>query len=170
MKSANNIIISLGKPVTAPVLVPVVHKSTPACIDSPFMVNGECYRVTAMAFDTPHSAVFVDDIESIDVPKLGKALGTHALFPKGASIVFIQMMDKANLKARVWQYGKGEARFSYEAIGVAGTAAMMLQKTFEDKINVSMSGNIFTVHRNRNGGTINLSGPSELIGFDKGSA
>ena len=138
MQTANNITVSLGKPVTIPVLVPVEHKSTPTCINDPFMVNGECYRVTAMSFGTPHGAVFVDDVDKIDVPTLGFALGTHALFPKGASIVFIQVIDKENLKARLWQRGKGEASFTPEAACVAGTAARMLQKTFKDEIDVSI--------------------------------
>lgn len=153
MVKINDKIISMGSPITAPVLVPVEHKSTPTCINDPFMVDGKCYPVTAMSFGTPHGAVFVDDVDSVDVPALGSALGTHPLFPKGASIVFIQVLgkalDKGDLKARVWQHGAGETDFAPEAVCVAGTAAMMLQKILLSKVNVHMGKGRYCVSWDR---------------------
>ena len=150
MKIINNVAsenrtISLGRPVTAPCLIPVIHASTPNCVSNPFMVDGECYRVTALSFDSPHGVIIVDDVDSVDVPALGLSLGTHPLFPKGANIVFIQMLDKETLKARLWQLDEGEIPFTSEAVCVAGTAAMMLQKILTGKANVIMGGNEFQV-------------------------
>ena len=162
MLSTNNATISLGKPVTAPALIPVEHKSTPACINSPFMVDGECCRVTALSFGAPHGVMFVDDVDLVDVVALGSALGTHALFPKGASIVFVQMLDMENLKARLWQRDKGEAAFTPEAACAAGVAAMMCQKILLGKAIVSMRGNSFHVKWDRCGGVM-LTGPADLL-------
>lgn len=159
MRTINNVPVSLGKPITAPVLVPVIHKSTPTCINDPFMVNGECYKVTAISFGTPHGAVLTDDVDSVDVPKLGAALGTHALFPEGASIVFIQMIDTKKLKARLWQRGEGEIEFTAEAAGIAGTAAMMLQKVLGDETDVFMGKNKFRVKWEKGGGDVYITGP-----------
>lgn len=163
MQTTNITTISIGKPVTAPVLVPVEHKSTPTCISDPFMVDGECYKVTAMSFGSPHGAVLVDNVDGVDVPALGSKIGTHILFPKGASIVFIQMLDKENLTARLWQRDKGETSFTPEAACVAGTAAMMLQKVLGHKANVSMGGNTFQVKWDRGGGDVSLTGPSDVL-------
>ncbi len=149
-------VISLGKPITAPALVPVEHKATPFCICDPFMVNGICHKVTAISFGTPHGAVLVDDVDGVDVPSLGAALGTHTLFPSGASIVFFQMTDKENLKARLWERGGGENDFTPEAAGVAGTVSMMLQKAVGNKVNVHMGGNTCAVEWNRGGGEVCL--------------
>ena len=163
MKTINSATISLGALITAPVLVPVEHKSTPSCINDPFMANGEWYKVTAMSFGTPHGAVFVDDVDSVDVPILGSALGTHPLFPEGASIVFIQMLDKENLKVRLWQRNEGETAFTPEAACVAGTAAMMLQKVLGSTAAVHMHGNTFYVKWSRGGGDVSLTGPAYMI-------
>ncbi len=84
MKKSSTITVSFAEPVTAPVLVPVKHNATPACINDTFMVNGTPYGVTAMSLGSPHAAVLVDDVDSVDVPALGSALGSHVLFPKGA--------------------------------------------------------------------------------------
>ena len=157
MFTTNDVTISLGKPVTVPVLIPVQHTSTPTCIAQPFMINGECHKVTALSFGTPHGAVFVDDLNGTDVPSLGHALGTHVLFPEGASIVFIQMQDKESLKARLWQRDEGELPFSPEAACVAGTAAMMCQKVLFNEANVTMGGNTFRMKWDRIGDGVTLS-------------
>lgn len=162
MKLMSNVTVSLGKPITAPVLIPVSHKSTPMCISDPFMVDGECYRVTALSFGTPHGAVIVDDVDSVDVSAIGAALGTHALFPEGASIVFIQVIDRENVRARLWQRDEGETAYTLEAIGVAGVASMMLHRAIMHSVNVSMGGNTFEVEWDRIEGA-KITGPSELL-------
>ena len=163
MLSTNNVTISLGNPVTVPFLVPVEHKSAPACISDPFMVGARCFRVTAMSFGNPHGAVFVDDLENVDVSELGLALGTHALFPKGADIVFIQVLDKENIKACLWQKDKGEAVFTAEAACVAGTAAMMCHKVLLNDVSVFMGGNKFHMKWDRGVGVVSLTGPEDLL-------
>ncbi len=135
-------------PVIAPVLVPVEHKATPVCINSPFLVDNAAYSVTAMSFGSPHGAVFVDDVDSVDVASLGAALGNHVLFPQGASIVFIQALDRHTLKARLWQRGVGETDYTPEGACVAGTAAILLLKTTERTVRVRMGGTVSDVEWN----------------------
>jgi len=130
--------VMMGKPITAPRLILVLHSATPACVAEPFMVGGTPYQVTALSFGTPHGAVLVEDVDSVDVPSLGRALGTHALFPMGASIVFLQVLDGDQVKARLWQRDGSGIEFTREAACVAGTAAMMLQKVIKTQARVSM--------------------------------
>jgi diaminopimelate epimerase len=133
------------------------------------MVDGKRWNVTAMSFGTPHGAVFVDNVDDVDVPLLGSALGKHDLFPKGASIVFIQAIDSENFKARLWQRNRGETPYTVEAAAVAGTAAMMLQKALGYTVNVIMNGSAFNVSWDRSGGgSVILSYPDELSRCTKG--
>jgi diaminopimelate epimerase len=169
MRNMNNVTsknrtILFNKPITTPFLIPVIHASTPNCISDPFMVDGVCYRVTAMSFGSPHGAVVVDNVDTVDVPTIGSALGTHCLFPKGASIVFIQVLDRETIKARLWQLNEGEIPFTPEAVCVAGTAAIMLQKILTTKATVLMGGNEFQVEWNKGEGTVSLTGPDNLLG------
>lgn len=148
--------VSLGKPVMAPFLVPVLHNSSPFCLNSTFLVNDEICKVTAMSFGSPHGAVLVDDVDNVNISEMGRAIGTHALFPKGASVVFVQVVDNENLKAKLWQLGEGEAEFSHEADGVAGITAMLLNKTDDDEVSVSMSDKNVHVAWNRSAEDVTL--------------
>ena len=163
MKTTNISTKSFGKPITAPVLVPVKHKSSPICINNPFYANGGWHKITAISFGNPHGAVFVDDIDSVDVESLGAALGTHVLFPEGASIVFIQVIDKKSLKARLWQRDEGEKEFSAEAVCVAGVAAMMNHKVLCNTADVTFGSDAFKVKWDRGGEKVSLTGSAELL-------
>ncbi len=154
MITNTNIKTSFGRPVTAPCLIPVHHASTPTCINDPFMVDGKEYRVTALSFGTPHGAVFVSDVDKVDVSSLGASLGTHVLFPKGADIVFIEIFDSDSIRVRLWQRDKGESSFSEEAVCVAATASMMLHKIHSHRVKVVMAGISCLVNWDRMGEVI----------------
>lgn len=163
MNSSKIKTISLGKPILTPYLIPVEHKATPNCINAPFMINGERYKVTAMALGSPHGAVFTDCIDSVDVQKTGTALGTHPLFPKGADIVFIQVLDGETLKTRIWLREKGETDFSAEAVCVACVTSMMLHRVITDKVKVLAGDDKFIVEWDRATGNVFLTGEAELL-------
>ena len=154
--------ISLGKPITAPCLIPVLHAATPICINHPFMVGGEVYKVTALSFGTPHGVVFVDDVTAIDVMRVGWMLGTHVLFPKGASIVFAEMIDGETIEALLWFNGKGEFMLTPEAAGAAAAASIMLQRATTRSVKVSGGENTFFVEWDRIG-EVFLTASADLI-------
>ena len=146
MRIENYPYTNMGKPIRTPCLIPVIHKSTPNCINEPFMANGEAYRVTCLSFGTPHGAVFFEDLENADIDNIGKTLERHPLFPQGASIVFVQILNKKQIKARLWQRGKGETPYTAEAVCVAMASARMLQKIHGDGADVFMGENKFHVN------------------------
>ncbi len=163
MKAINTSTLTFSDPVTAPVLIPVEHKSTPSCINEPFMVDGKVYGVTALSFGSPHGAVFVENADAVDVAALGLKLGSHVLFPEGASIVFIEVTGRESVKARLWQRGEGEIMYTNEAAAVAGTAAMMLQKVLSSKVSVHMGYYVTRAEWERSGRGVSLTGLEELL-------
>lgn len=163
MQNAAILTVSLGKAITAPVLIPVIHESTPSCINDPFLVQGRAYGVTCVSFGSPHGAVLVENVDSVDVPEIGTALGTHPLFPRGASIVFVQITGKSSLKARLWQRGEGEIPFTPEAACVAAAAAIMLQKITKHEAEVTLGSRQVHVSWDRAVNQVFLTGPAELL-------
>ncbi|NOX33732.1 MAG: diaminopimelate epimerase [Deltaproteobacteria bacterium] len=56
-----------------------------------------------MNIGNPHAVFFVDDVDSVDLPKYGKALQTHPLFPEEANIGVAQLLNPKSLKLSVWE-------------------------------------------------------------------
>ena len=59
----------------------------------------------AVGIGNPHCVFVVDDLESIDLPKLGAFYEHHALFPERTNVEFIKILDSQNIRMRVWERG-----------------------------------------------------------------
>lgn len=138
--------VCVGRPVTAPVLVPVLHRATPACICEPFIACGKVWHVTALHLGTAFGIVLCEDISSMDITQPGAALSTHTLFPQGADILFVQVLDRKRIRVRLWQKMHGEKPCTPEAAGAAAAAAIMLQEVYSSTAVVETHGRAGTFH------------------------
>lgn len=64
----------------------------------------------AVNVGNPHAVFFVDNVETINVKKLGQSLENHALFPQKCNIEFAQILSPGKIRMRVWERGTGETR------------------------------------------------------------
>jgi diaminopimelate epimerase len=69
----------------------------------------------------PHATFFVDDVEAIDLARLGPALEHHALFPQRANIGVATVSGPNSIRLRVWERGAGITR----ACGSGACAALV---------------------------------------------
>ena len=69
----------------------------------------------------PHATFFVDDIDAIDLAALGPVLEHHPLFPQRANIGVAAVLDRRNIRLRVWERGAGITR----ACGSGACAALV---------------------------------------------
>jgi len=56
----------------------------------------------------PHCIIFVDSVDAAPVHTLGPKVETHPAFPDRTNVEFIQIVDRAHVKMRVWERGAGE--------------------------------------------------------------
>ncbi len=55
-----------------------------------------------------HAVCFVDNVDNFDIEKYGKIVENYELFPNRANVEFVEILDKENIKVRVWERGSGE--------------------------------------------------------------
>ncbi len=55
----------------------------------------------------PHATFFVDDVETIDLARLGPPLEHDRLFPERANIGVAAVRDRGHIRLRVWERGAG---------------------------------------------------------------
>ncbi len=69
----------------------------------------ECpYKVNLANTGVPHVVHFVNDLESVEIKKLGPKMRYHEEFsPHGANVDFVKVTDKANNKIAVRTYERG---------------------------------------------------------------
>lgn len=89
-------------------LIPAVYEGSDTVIRKPLMVNGEEHIVTCVSMGNPHCVTFVDDVDSLDLEKIGPYFEKHSAFPEQINTEFVKVIDEKTLQMRVWERGSGE--------------------------------------------------------------
>ena len=66
------------------------------------------WKVTCISVGNPHCVTVVEDVDSLKLEAIGPAFEHHANFPERINTEFVQVVDAAHLKMRVWERGSGE--------------------------------------------------------------
>ncbi len=71
------------------------------------VVEGREFIVNDISMGNPHCVIFTDDAETIDLTYWGSRIETHPLFPQKTNVEFVKVIDRNNLRMRVWERGCG---------------------------------------------------------------
>ncbi len=113
--------VDMGAPVFAPQRVPILLEPVGGWY--PLEIDGQQLRLGAVSMGNPHALLVVDDIDNTDVARLGAAIGGHPVFPQGCNAGFAQIVDRGNIRLRVFERGgAGET----SACGSGSCAAMSI--------------------------------------------
>ena len=113
----NQVAVDMGIPELDPAAIPF-QASEPA-LTYAMDVNGQPETIFAVSMGNPHAVLTVADINTAPVADLGAALESHERFPNRVNVGFMQVVDRSNLKLRVFERGVGET----EACGSGACAA-----------------------------------------------
>jgi len=126
-----------------PIDAPVLH--------SPAVVN----------VGNPHALFFVDDVEAIDLGRIGPMLEHHPLFPERANISLVQVLGPEHVKIRTWERGAGLTRACGTAACASAVAAIRRELTGR-KIKVSLPGGDLVIEWREGDGHVLMTGPYAL--------
>jgi len=114
--------VDMGAPFLRPEAIPTTLEPGPAGLPQGTLeVNGHSLQVAAVGMGNPHVVIPVDDVEAVDLPSLGAALEVHPAFPARTNVHFVQVLDPAHLRMRVWERGAGPTL----ACGTGACAALV---------------------------------------------
>ena len=88
--------------------LPAVNMGPGPLVDQPLEAAGNTWRVTCISVGNPHCVTVVPDVDSLKLEQIGPAFENHPNFPQRINTEFVQVMDAAHLKMRVWERGSGE--------------------------------------------------------------
>ena len=92
--------VNMGAPEFAPARIPV--NSTQNVIDQPHLFDGREFRITCVSMGNPHAVIFVENTDTFDVHRWGRAIENSPLFPEKCNVEFVQAVSRRELKMRVW--------------------------------------------------------------------
>ena len=99
--------VDMGKAILVPKDIPV-NSDLDRFIAQPVTVDGKEYAMTCVSMGNPHAIVFLPDVDSLDLEKIGPSFEHHTLFPDRVNTEFVRVIDDHTLQMRVWERGSGE--------------------------------------------------------------
>ncbi len=115
---ANLISVDMGVPNFDPKSLPF-DASAEAHV-YPLAVAGTEVEIGAVSMGNPHAVLTVNSVASAPVDRLGPAIEKHPRFPKRVNVGFMEIVDRARIRLRVFERGVGETM----ACGTGACAAV----------------------------------------------
>lgn len=156
------VLVDMGKAVLKPADIPM-NVSGDTFINKPITVDGKEVFITTVSMGNPHAVTYVDDVDSLELEKIGPSFENHPLFPERVNTEFIKILDKSTMQMRVWERGSGET-WACGTGACAATAASVLNGYFphDKEITVKLrGGDLFITYKSD--GTVLMRGPAETV-------
>jgi diaminopimelate epimerase len=124
-------------------------------------VAGQTLAIGAVSMGNPHAVLTVPSVEAAPVDTLGPGIERHPRFPRRVNAGFLQIVDRAQVRLRVWERGTGETR----SCGTGACAAVAVGRRrglLGEEVRVSVRGGELRVNWAGPGEHVWLTGPTEI--------
>lgn len=153
--------VNMGSPILEPALVPVVSDKEQV-VDEPITVQDKEYHMTCVSMGNPHAVIFVDEVQNMELEKIGPDFENHKCFPKRTNTEFVKIVDRNHVEMRVWERGTGETLAC--GTGCCATAvACVLNGLTDEKVTVKLLGGELSIEWDRKENVVYMTGPAETV-------
>ena len=142
------------KTVTVDMGKPILNKEEiPFISDSKFVelkVLDREFVFTPVSMGNPHAITFIKELDTFDIDKYGKIVESDSHFPNKTNVEFVEIIDKNNIKMRVYERGTGETL----ACGTGASASVVaayLNNLTDRTVNVKLLGGSLNINYNEDG-------------------
>lgn len=112
----------IGKPKFSSDEIPFASlEKLESVINQPVKIDAQEFLVSCVNVGNPVACVFVEDF-NFDWREVGRKMERHEKFPERANIVFVKVLDEANIELKIWERGAGET----SASGTCSSGAAIL--------------------------------------------
>ena len=157
--------VNMGAPILQASLIPVVSEDEQV-IDAPIEVNGQTYRFTAVSMGNPHAIVYMDDVDGLDIEKIGPSFESHVNFPDRVNTEFVRVIDRHTVQMRVWERGSGETHAC--GTGACAVAVSSILNGLVDRnqpVTVKLLGGDLNIFWDESDDQVYMTGPATTV-FD----
>jgi len=156
-----SVTVDMGAPILSPADIPCDFPGE-SVISQPLADTD--YNVTCVSMGNPHSVIFVEDTDALDLEKIGPPLEHHPVFPQRINTEFVRVLDRSTVQMRVWERGSGETLACGTGACAAVVACILNGNCDKDvDVTVKLLGGDLVVRWDSEKNTIYKTGPAEFI-------
>ena len=154
--------VNMGVPRFEPAEVPFEAPARAAVYD--LEVGGARVEVSVLSMGNPHAVQIVPDVDAAPVTTQGPQIERHPRFPRRVNAGFMQVLDRAHIRLRVYERGVGETL----ACGTGACAAVVAGRQLgllDDTVAVRLPGGVLHIAWAGVGQPVWMTGPAVAV-FD----
>ena len=155
--------VDMGAPILEATKIPVSSsaKIEDKKVNAEVKVKNKKIELTCVSMGNPHAVTFVNDIKNFKVAEYGPILENADIFPEKANIEFVEVVDKNNIKMRVWERGSGET-LACGTGACSSVVASSLNGYTDRKVNVQLLGGNLEIEWKPNN-HVHMTGPAVTV-------
>jgi len=150
--------VNMGKPDIRRKNIPMLGDEI-AAISVNLPLGDQEINITSLLMGVPHTMVFVDDLEAVELEKIGRTIEKHTLFPKGTNVNFVEVVNRNRIKVRTWERGAG-ATLACGTGSCASAVASVLNEYTGRFVSVELQYGELQIEWAEDG-TVFMTGPAE---------
>jgi len=167
--------VDMGEPILEPEKIPVnlKQKSNPplppftkggrgGIINHPLKINDRVFKITCVSMGNPHAIIVVKNAQAVPLSHYGSVIENHKLFPNRTNVEFIQILNRKNIKMRVWERGAGETMACGTGASASGVASALLGLT-QRKVTVHLPGGKLLIEWSEKNNHVYMTGPAVKV-------
>ena len=153
--------VDMGEPILEVSKIPVISEEMPVQNLKLKAIDKE-FTFTCVSMGNPHAITVVENVKEFDVEKYGKVLEIDKAFPNKTNVEFIEIVDKQNIKMRVWERGAGETLAC--GTGACATAvACNLNGLTSRNVNIELLGGNLQIEWSSKDNHVYMTGPAVTV-------
>lgn len=155
--------VDMGTPILEATKIPVSSsaKIEDKKVKAEVKVKNKKIELTCVSMGNPHAVTFVNNIKNFKVAEYGPILENADIFPEKANIEFVEVVDKNNIKMRVWERGSGET-LACGTGACSSVVASRLNGYTDRKVNVQLLGGNLEIEWKPNN-HVHMTGPAVTV-------
>lgn len=155
--------VNMGAPILEPAKIPV-NSEKEQLIREPLEIDGTAYAFTAVSMGNPHAVVYLEDVEHLEIEKIGPKFEHHPLFPNRVNTEFVRPIDRHTVQMRVWERGSGETLACGTGACAVAVASILNGIVDADApVTVKLLGGDLTIEWDRAENTVYMTGPATTV-------
>lgn len=131
-------------------------------LERSLVVDNTEFRVINVSVGNPHAVIFCDDLNTVDIKKLGSLIERHEVYTDRTNVEFVKVRDSGMIELKVWERGAGETLACGTGACAACSAAIATGKTM-NSVKVVLPGGELMLSFNTSTGHLILRGAVEEV-------
>ena len=160
LEADGQVTVDMGVPRFAAADVPFVGGE--GGLDEILDVDGVPVRISALSMGNPHAVQVVPDVDAAPVATQGPRIERHARFPQRVNAGYMQVVDRATIRLRVWERGAGETLACGTGACAAVVAGVRL-RLLDSPVRVQARGGELVIAWAGDGQPVRMTGPAATV-------